>query len=238
MTDLWVFGYGSLMWRPGFPHTEAVPALMHGFGRSFCVYSVYHRGTPERPGLVLGLDQGGACHGMAYRVPAEHAVATIAYLREREQVTGVYREMQRTVLLEAGRGDAVDALAYVVERAHPQYAGGISLSEQAAIIRTAHGHSGANAGYLLSTVSRLRALHLRDRNLERLAALVGRMPAAAGANGSAPSASPHGHLSLRLATARNLPAVRLSRLEQQRFAFRRNLAHAASDRARRSDTRW
>ncbi len=91
--DLWVFGYGSLIWNPGFAFVEQVPARLIGEHRSLCIYSLVHRGTPEKPGLVLGLDRGGACQGIAFRVAPEHRDATVAYLREREQVTSVYREV-------------------------------------------------------------------------------------------------------------------------------------------------
>src|ERR1700757_5129003 len=98
--DLWVFGYGSLIWRPGFEFIERVPARLIGEHRALCVYSFVHRGTPEKPGLVLGLDRGGACRGVAFRVAAEKRAATVAYLRAREQVTSVYREVKRSVWLE------------------------------------------------------------------------------------------------------------------------------------------
>src|SRR3954470_14730207 len=120
-SDLWVFGYGSLMWRPGFPFLERQHAHLHGYHRALCVFSHVHRGTPERPGLVLGLDRGGRCHGVAFRIAAEEAERTIAYLRAREQVTFVYRERTLPVRLRDGR--AVRALAYVVDRKHAQYAG-------------------------------------------------------------------------------------------------------------------
>ena len=97
--DLWVFAYGSLMWRPGFSYLERVSARLYGAHRALCVLSHVHRGTPERPGLVLGLDRGGTCRGIAYRTPAKDRDATVAYLRERGQVTAVYRETMRTVLL-------------------------------------------------------------------------------------------------------------------------------------------
>src|ERR1700710_3303101 len=87
--DLWVFGYGSLMWRPDFEFIEKVPARLVGEHRALCVYSFVHRGTPEKPGLVLGLDRGGACRGIAFRVAQNNRAATVGYLREREQVTSV-----------------------------------------------------------------------------------------------------------------------------------------------------
>jgi len=99
-TDLWVFGYGSLMWRPGFEFVEQVPARLIGEHRALCVYSFDHRGTPEKPGLVLGLDRGGACRGIAFRVEARLRSRTIEYLRGREQTTHVYREVMRSVWLE------------------------------------------------------------------------------------------------------------------------------------------
>src|SRR5215471_21711026 len=97
--DLWIFGYGSLIWRPGFAFIECVPARLLGLHRALCVYSFVHRGTPERPGLVLGLDHGGACRGVAYRVRGDSHAQTIAYLRARAQVTHVYRECVRSITL-------------------------------------------------------------------------------------------------------------------------------------------
>src|SRR5437763_12435905 len=119
--DLWVFGYGSLIWRPGFEFLERVEARLVGAHRSLCVYSFVHRGIPERPGLVLGLDQGGACRGVAYRVMAKQRAETLAYLRAREQATPAYREMVRTVWLSGSPERQVDAVCYVVDRGHVQY---------------------------------------------------------------------------------------------------------------------
>src|SRR5437879_13903720 len=113
--DLWVFGYGSLMWRPGFEFEERVPARLIGEHRALCVYSFVHRGTPEKPGLVLGLDRGGACRGVAFRIAQKNRAAPIAYLPEREQVTSVYREVTRSVWLENEARQRVGALAYVVD---------------------------------------------------------------------------------------------------------------------------
>src|SRR5512138_3368054 len=112
----WVFGYGSLMWRPGFDFVECQPARIAGLHRALCVYSFVHRGTPEKPGLVLGLDRGGACRGIAYRVASSARAETIAYLRAREQVTMVYREAFWPVLLD--NGGRARALVYVVDRSH------------------------------------------------------------------------------------------------------------------------
>lgn len=141
MSELWVFGYGSLMWRPGFPFSEAFPALLKGAHRALCVYSIVHRGTHAEPGLVLGLDRGGACRGVAFRVTEDTEEETVAYLREREQVTDVYREAVRPVRLLDGSGRAVNALCYLVDRNHEQYAGGLSLDEQIRIIKAGKGQS-------------------------------------------------------------------------------------------------
>jgi glutathione-specific gamma-glutamylcyclotransferase len=167
--DLWVFGYGSLMWRPGFAFLERLPARMVGLHRSLCVYSFVHRGTPERPGLVLGLDRGGACRGIAFRVAAKKRAATLAYLRAREQVTHVYLETVRGAMLTGKPERRVEAVTYVVDRSHPQYAGRLSVAEQLRLVRRAHGQSGANRDYVLATVTALEALGCRDADLHRLA---------------------------------------------------------------------
>ncbi|MGP9822423.1 gamma-glutamylcyclotransferase [Salinarimonas sp. NSM] len=166
--DLWVFGYGSLMWRPGFPFLERHAARVRGFHRSLCVYSHVHRGTPERPGLVLGLDRGGSCRGVAFRVGATHAQETIAYLRAREQATAVYLERRLAARLADGR--LVTALTYVVDRAHLQYAGRLDLDETLRIVRGGVGRSGANPDYVLSTAVHLVELGVHDPHLARLAA--------------------------------------------------------------------
>ena len=173
--DLWVFAYGSLMWRPGFAYAEARRARLVGYSRGFCVYSVHYRGTREHPGLVLGLDRGGACEGIAYRVPSEAARRTLAYLRAREQVTGVYVEARVPIMLAGSGGREVTAVTYIVERRHPGYAGHLPLGLQARIIRGASGRSGANLDYLANTMMHLRELSIRERALERLSTLVGAM---------------------------------------------------------------
>jgi cation transport protein ChaC len=165
--DLWVFGYGSLMWRPGFPFAERRLATVTGFHRALCVLSHVHRGTPERPGLVLGLDQGGACRGVAFRVAAEDRDATIAYLREREQVTAVYLEVEVEAVLDDRR--AVRALTYVVDVDHPQYAGDLDHEELLRHVRQGVGRSGPNPDYVRSTYEHLVEIGVADPVLERLA---------------------------------------------------------------------
>jgi cation transport protein ChaC len=170
MSDFWVFGYGSLIWRPGFAHVETRRARLYGYRRSLCVLSHVHRGTPDRPGLVLGLDRGGSCLGLAFRVPEELHGEVVAYLRERELVTNVYLERMLAVRLEGG--PEVTAVAYVVDRAHDQYAGRMDVD--AAVLRVcgAIGQSGRNEEYVLNTVEHLQALGIRDHWLEAVAARV------------------------------------------------------------------
>lgn len=170
--DLWVFGYGSLMWRPGFDFEEQHPARLIGEHRSLCIYSFVHRGTPEKPGLVLGLDRGGACRGMVFRVAEKHRAATVAYLREREQATSVYREVLRSVWINGDPGKRISAMVYVADRGHAQYAGRLSIAEQIDLVRQGHGRSGPNSEYVLETVAAIEAQGCRDRDLHQLAALL------------------------------------------------------------------
>jgi cation transport protein ChaC len=167
--DLWVFGYGSLMWRPGFAYLERVPAKLIGLHRALCVLSFVHRGTPERPGLVLGIDRGGMCRGVAYRVAASARAATVDYLRSREQVTSVYVETMRQIELEDETRRRVRALCYTVDRSHVQYAGRLTLAESLHHVRQGHGQSGANRDYVLETVRALEALGYRETDLHLLA---------------------------------------------------------------------
>jgi cation transport protein ChaC len=167
--DLWVFGYGSLIWRPGFEYMEKRNARLVGAHRALCVYSFVHRGTPERPGLVLGLDRGGTCRGVAFRVAAHMGAATIDYLRAREQVTKVYRETMRTVWLDDDPKERVQALCYMVDRGHAQYAGRLTLAKQLHFVRQGHGRSGPNSDYVIESVKALEALGYRDAVLRQLA---------------------------------------------------------------------
>lgn len=161
--DLWVFGYGSLLWRPGFDFEEKRPARLGGFHRSLCVYSHVHRGTAEQPGLVLGLDRGGSCRGLAFRVLARHAEETIDYLRKREQVTSIY--LERVVPIRLDDGGQVQALTYIVDRRHGQYAGRLPKDDLLKFIRQGVGQSGPNPEYVLRTAQQLSELGMGDRAL-------------------------------------------------------------------------
>lgn len=166
--DLWVFGYGSLMWNPGFPYEERVPARLLGAHRSLCVLSVHWRGTKEKPGLVMGLDRGGSCVGIAFRVAKADAAATLDYLREREQVTNIYRESVSRVWLKDGSGRTVPAVAFMVDRSHSQYAGTLSAEERLHLIRQGHGIGGPNGDYVRATNQHLTELGIRDAELSWL----------------------------------------------------------------------
>ena len=174
----WVFGYGSLMWNPGFAYAERAPATLPGRRRAFCIYSVHHRGTYQRPGLVLGLAPGGATRGMAYRVEDAQWPATHAYLIEREQPTETYVEALRFVRLADGR--RVEAVVFLSDVHHPQWAGGLSLQRQAELIAGAKGLSGRNVDYLRDLVEHLRAEGVCGRDMEQLLALVEARELAAG----------------------------------------------------------
>jgi cation transport protein ChaC len=168
MSDLWVFGYGSLLWNPGFPVAETRVARLQDWHRSFCMSSIHHRGTPERPGLVLALDHapGAVCHGIAFRVEAGHAEATLAYLRERELISSAYLETRQEVTLAEG-GVLGDVLTYVIDPGHEQYCT-LTLEEQAQIIAGATGGRGPNDEYLENTARHLHDLGLPDADLDWL----------------------------------------------------------------------
>ncbi len=169
---MWVFGYGSLIWQPDFPVAEAVPALLEGWHRSFCMRSIHHRGSEAEPGLVLALDAaaGAACLGVAFRVAPGAEAATLAALRERELISSAYLERVLEVALTDGR--RVEALAYVIDPGHVQYCGGLPLEEQAQVIARAVGGRGPNRDYLWNTAAHLDGLGLGDPDLDWLAARV------------------------------------------------------------------
>ena len=164
--ELRVFGYGSLMWRPDFPYIDIVPAALHGYHRAFCIHSTHYRGTRERPGLVLGLDRGGMCHGRMFRVKPEHAEETANALHARELVTGVYEPRWLKLRLENGRH--ATALGYVADRKHPQYAGKLDVAEIARRIRGSIGLSGSNVDYLRNTVLHLEEMGIHEGTLHRV----------------------------------------------------------------------
>jgi cation transport protein ChaC len=166
----WVFGYGSLMWNPGFETRETQAARLHGWHRAFCIYSEHYRGTARKPGLILGLLPGGACRGLAHRLPRERdkydAVRRYLIVREIDN-DGVYEEVVRPIHLADGR--VVDALVYLADRKHRQFAGKLPPSTALKLIRQGHGATGSNLDYAKNTVAHLRELGLRDQALESLA---------------------------------------------------------------------
>ena len=167
--EFWVFGYGSILWKQGFVFEREARARLEGYTRALCIHSWRHRGTEERPGLVLGLEPGGACEGMAYRIGEAHREETVAYLRERELVTNVY--LERTLPIELPEEDrSVTALVYVVDATHPQYAGTMEVEDAVRRIRSARGDGGPNDEYVLNTVDRLKRIGISDERLEEIAA--------------------------------------------------------------------
>ncbi len=188
--EVWVFAYGSLMWDPGFAYLETAPALLRGYHRALCIYSFVYRGTEARPGLVLGLDRGGACKGMAFRIAAAEGAGVLDYLDAREKVTDVY--VRRAVPITVGGGaisaggrpisaggrpisaggPKVTAHTYVANRGHHQYAGKQTLKDAAALIAQGTGTGGSNRDYLESTVNHLDELGITDGPLHRLHAMV------------------------------------------------------------------
>ena len=181
---LYVFAYGSLIWRPGFAYSSAHPALLRGYHRRFCIWSRRYRGTPEAPGLVLGLDRGGSCRGVAFRVPEADAAAVLDYLQERETPPteeAVYeRRVLRVSLLDGGRpgGRDVRAVAFVADRTRESYCRP-EAAAAAATIAQGRGQMGCNREYLLNTVAHLRSMGVRDAGLDRIAALLPPAPPAA-----------------------------------------------------------
>lgn len=167
--DHWVFGYGSLMWRPGFDYIRSAPAVLSGYHRALCVYSHVHRGTPEKPGLVFGLDRGGSCTGIAFQVAPENWHATATYLREREQATAVYLERYQQITLQQDHPKTVTALTFLVDTSHRQYAGKLSHTEQLHFIHHGHGQSGPCNEYVLASARHLSELGVHDPEIQALA---------------------------------------------------------------------
>ena len=169
---LWVFGYGSLLWNPGFDVAHSQLATLSGYARSFCMRSIHHRGTEEQPGLVLALDAtpDAHCEGLAFAVAEGQEAQTLDYLRERELISSAYLEKDLSIALSDGR--EVAAVTYVIDADHVQYCGGLPLEEQAHIIARAVGGRGPNTEYLFNTTRHLAELGLHDADLQWLDARV------------------------------------------------------------------
>lgn len=165
---IWVFGYGSLMWNPGFEFASRHVANLSGYHRSFCMRSIHHRGTDAAPGLVLALDaqRGASCDGLAFEVAGADAAQVLDYLRARELISSAYLEANLPITLRDGR--VVQAVTYVIDADHVQYCGGLPLEEQAGIIATAIGGRGRNDEYLHNTASHLHELGISDADLDWL----------------------------------------------------------------------
>lgn len=163
----WVFGYGSLMWNPGFAHLRAETAKIEGFHRRLCVCSFHYRGQPAKPGLVFGLDKGGVCEGLAFEVAESHWPETLEYLRQREQITMVYNEIEMPVRL-VGNDEHVKAITYVVDRTHPQCACGLADADIVKLVQQGEGLSGPCTDYVRNTHAHLEKLGLRDQRLDRI----------------------------------------------------------------------
>ena len=160
-----IFAYGSLIWNPGFDFAQKAMAQLSGYHRSLCVFSNHYRGTPERPGLVFGLDRGGACNGIAYHVEDSQWGHVLAYVRKRELLSGVYREVIRQVRIRDS-DQIVPALTYVVNRQHAQYAGKLDDGEIAKIVALGHGQSGANKDYVEKTLLALQSFGIKEPKLQ------------------------------------------------------------------------
>ena len=167
--NLWVFGYGSLMWDPGFPYAESRRGKIYGYHRSLCLRSVRYRGTDDKPGLVFGLDRGGSCTGMCYRLNVDDQFEVATYLQDREMLNNAYEPYIRSVTLDDGR--CVDAMLFVVRRQHPSYVRNLSADQIAGIIADASGQRGANLDYVISTIKVLEEFGIRDRALRRVGKL-------------------------------------------------------------------
>lgn len=158
--DVWVFAYGSLMWNPGFEAVESRTALLRGYHRAFCIHSVHYRGTREAPGLVLGLDRGGACRGIAHRIGAREREQVLKYLWDREMIYDAYRVRVLPVFPDGH--PPVRAICFVANPGDSFYAGRLSPDHVAEVIRRTTGQSGSNLDYVRETARRLEALGIRS----------------------------------------------------------------------------
>lgn len=167
--DLWLFGYGSLIWNPAFHYAEKCCALLHGWHRSFCLKLFMGRGTPEKPGLMLALDHGGACRGVAFRIPAAQVRQELWVLWQREMFGGSYNAQWVPLKFH---GQTVRGLTFVINPSHPRYTKGLGAAQTAQMILEGKGELGSNLEYFENTVSHLRTLGIKDTALMRIAAFL------------------------------------------------------------------
>jgi len=163
----WVFGYGSLMWNPGFAYINKQPAILAGFHRSFCIYSDHYRGTPEQPGLVLGLDEGGTCQGIAFRVDRLEWLNVVTYLNKRELIGYAYKAVEIIIQFECS-GTTAHAFTYIADTTHPKYAGDIEFGQCVDTIMSAVGIGGLNRDYLINSIQQLQKYGYAEPNLYQL----------------------------------------------------------------------
>src|SRR5512144_723018 len=182
--DAWVFGYGSLMWDPCFRYVETRRALLRGYHRALCILSILNRGTPEKPGLALGLDRGGSCNGFAFRLDQNSVAAGKDVLWQREMLHGVYRP--KVLQVRLADGERVPALVFVARPEHPQYAGELKSQEAALLVAQGTGAYGTALDYLRNVVRHLDAFGIADCPLHRVLTLAEASAATAGAGGDAP----------------------------------------------------
>lgn len=166
MSDFWVFGYGSLIWKPEFKFKAEQRACLQGYHRNLCIDSWHYRGTQEKPGLVFGLDAGGSCEGMARLVDGEHKEEVLAYLRERELLNNVYKEV--IVSIDLIDGTTVEAVTYVADETHEQYNCSLGQDEIVRRIKRASGIGGPNLDYVKNTYAALQSMNIKDEKLETL----------------------------------------------------------------------
>ena len=158
-TDVWLFAYGSLIWNPIFRFVEHRVGTIYGWHRRFCLWTPLGRGTPDNPGLVLGLDRGGSCRGIAFRISAADVLSELLLVWRREMVVGSY--IPRWVKLN----DGTEAIAFVINRCHSGYAGNVSLETTVNSIATASGELGSSSDYLMQTVNGLMTVGIKDKQL-------------------------------------------------------------------------
>jgi cation transport protein ChaC len=164
--DLWVFGYGSLMWSPGFSYKERAPARVHGYHRALCILSTRYRGTKRKPGLVMGLCRGGSCWGMAFRVDSARVRHALGRLWQREMPRRVYAPRLLQAQLRSGR--YVKALAFLADPTHPAFVHELDLHGRARLVAQGSGQRGLCVDYIRNTIEHMDEVGVRDPHLERI----------------------------------------------------------------------